>query len=90
MIIKIIKNLSAGTEYKVLHIEYCSNGNIYLFKNLKKKEVVACYHDISKSLHSVPLTHACVFEKANIIDATGRVLAEYSIKETGKVFKRAP
>jgi hypothetical protein len=90
MIIKIIKDLSAGTEYKVLHIEYNGGGNIYLLKNLKKKEVVACYHDVNKSLFSVPLTHACVFKKEKILDGTGRVMAEYTIKETGQVYKRAP
>ena len=90
MIIKIIKDLSVGTEYRVLHIEYCRDGNIYLLKNLKKKEVVACHHDISKSLFSVPLTHACVFKKEKTIDTTGRVIAKYTIKETGKVYKRAP
>lgn len=92
--IKIIKDLSSGTEYRVLHIEYLSGGNIYLLKNLKKKEVFCCYHDINKSLFSVPLTHACVFKKENKkekkIDTTERVMAEYTIKDTGKVYKRAP
>lgn len=90
MVVEIMKDLSIGTEYKVLHIEYGDDSNLYLLRDLKEKGTIYCHHDADKNLRLVPLTQDCIFKKEKIINSVGRTIFEYTIRGIQKVYKRAP
>lgn len=90
MVIKIIRGLLEGQDYKVLHIEYSGDGNLYLLEDLKKKGHIYAYHDANRKLYLIPLRINCVFKKSKVMVSTGRFMLRYTIRGVKRIYERAP